>query len=645
MTSAGDPERAYDRLVPLRRRAAAADRHTFELVDDGFDDEPDLDGLPPGTVAAAGLAHPAERVRPAGRVHPVGAAGSSAGTSDDLDAATVLADLGRAAPGATGPDRLHPDPGHGDDGPGAPLGGGGTGAPASASPRRRRAVVATAAAVVVVLGGMTAVDAITQRVQTARLREAPGGLAPIGDAPEVVWELDVDMSTQGLGAVTGAIVLNEGDDVVGYDLDTGEEAWRATFDGPTSCGLPAQYYSAVAVSVQESMTCLPATGGVEHGPRPASGWDPVPVAVLADDGTTIAARDLLPPSGPVDGTEAGAEVRWLRPTAGPDGTLLWVGRVGPEAEQQGDTVQVDESTGNVRILGDPPDVALALQDVASGEVRWTAVVPATVRDQSSYECALWVPSDGGAVESATADLDQAWGFGSDRGVHVQGCGVTASFTPDGVRTDDPAVDGDVAVAHGDGYLRDPSAGSVMYGVAGLYDASGEPLRSALLAADGSVAWEAPGVLVPPLATDGRSELRFVRTDLTLSAFDRSGAELWEPDVDGTPDQVLVATADAVLVSGFGGLSALDPATGRARWSVEPAALADAGFSVGSVMQAFTDGRTALLVVSTSAPSLVAVDLADGRVLWNEEGTRDAWSYLSVQGRLLSVGEDSVALLH
>jgi len=38
--------------VPLRRRAADADRHTFELVDDGFGDELDLDEPLPASLSA-----------------------------------------------------------------------------------------------------------------------------------------------------------------------------------------------------------------------------------------------------------------------------------------------------------------------------------------------------------------------------------------------------------------------------------------------------------------------------------------------------------------------------------------------------------------------------------------------------------------
>ncbi|WP_251149716.1 PQQ-binding-like beta-propeller repeat protein [Cellulosimicrobium sp. Marseille-Q4280] len=627
--------------MPLRRRAAAADRHTFELVDDGFDDEPDLDG--PSSAGSAG------------RVHWTGGTGPGVRAHDDVDAGAILdglaGDDGRRFGDGTqgddgtfgdGPDGHGPD-GHGPDGDGPD---GEAAEPTPRSPRRRRAVVGTAAAVVLVLGGMTAVDAVTQHLQTARLRDAPGGLAPIGDAPRVAWELDIELAGQPLGVMPGALVVNDGNDVVGYDLDTGEEAWRTTFDGPTSCGTLAQWYSAVSVDVEESSTCVPSFDVAVSVASPAEDWDPVPVAVLAADGTIEAARELGPPSGPVDGAGPGEEVRWIRPSAGPDGTLLWVGRIGPEAEQQGERVPVDESTGFVPVSGDPPDVALALQDVASGDLRWSAAVPARMRDEASYECAQWGASEGSGEEVATVDLDQAWGFGTHRAVHVQGCGVTASFTADGVRTDDPAVVGDVTFAHGDGYLRDPSGGSVMYGGSGLYDESGDPLRSALLAADGSVAWEAPGLLVPPLATDGRSELRFVKTGLTIAAFDGSGAELWEPDTVGTPEQVLVASAPAVLVSVRGALAALDPATGRTRWSVEPSALGGSGFSSGSVMQAFTDGRSAILVLSTAAPSaaLVAIDLADGRVLWTEEGLPDAWSYLSVEGRLVSVGERSVALL-
>ena len=53
---------------------------------------------------------------------------------------------------------------------------------------------------------------------------------------------------------------------------------------------------------------------------------------------------------------------------------------------------------------------------------------------------------------------------------------------------------------------------------------------------------------------------------------------------------------------------------------------------------------ATAALASQTPHLVAVDLADGHVRWTAEGAPDAWSYLSLDGRLLSVGERSIALL-
>jgi len=615
--------------VPLRRRAADADRHTFELVDDGFGDELDLDEPLPASLSA-----PAPDGGPS-RTHGTARA--------DRSRAGVLLDLD----GPDGPPATTDPAGDGPDGPA------GAGAPAAVPRRRRgRALAVGAVAVALVLGGMVTVDAVTQRAEAERLRDAPGGLVSLTGAPELRWTVEVDLSSEPYVIVPGHLVVSDGDEVVGYDLDTGEESWRVPFDEPVACGTSAQWFMYGQADAQDTVVCVPAGPDVAD-PADREDVERLPATVLAADGSVLAEREVQAPSDPIDASVGAA--RWARGAPGPDGSVLWVGRAGDVPENDGETVELDPTTGDVDLAGRPADVAVALQDVATGDVRWTTVVPSSrIVRGSSYECVRWdyvtegsVDVDG-AADEATADLEQVWGYLSGGGVQLAGCGISATLGPDGARLDDPDVAGDAAVPYAGGYLRDPSAGSSFYGGGvGLYDESGEPVRSAILDADGDLVWEAPGMLVTPQATDGRSDLRFVTDGIRLTAYDGAGVELWEADTSGVADRVLVATADTVLVTTGAGLVGLDPSTGRARWTQEEStgsSMAEGLPSPGSVWQAFTDGRTAVLVGSDMAAgsNLVGVDLADGTVEWVDDGVVDSWGYTSVDGRLLRFGEGSVS---
>nr|WP_241744170.1 PQQ-binding-like beta-propeller repeat protein [Cellulosimicrobium arenosum] len=580
----------------MRRRAADSDRHTFELVE-GLDDalDPDVAGV--------------------------------VGSAPEGDA-RVAAERGQ-------------------DGSDFPVDG-----PTAATLRRRRRVLlASVAAVAVVLGGMVAVDAVTTRQDEERLVEATGGIASAAQEPQVAWEHAIDLSTESLTFGPGTFVVSEGDDVVGYDLDTGAETWRRTFDGPTTCGTPSLWYAATPGVPEDELVCVPGTAQVVYDDD--GEHRPMAVTVLAADGSVVAEHEVDRVEGPdPTGREAAAldDVRWLQAVPGPGGVLLWTGRAGPEPALQGSEVTLDADAAGVQVRGEPGDVVVAVQDVASGEVRWHATVPARRPGDDPYACvqlgdASW---EGTTPETGVLDLDQVWSSTGAGLVTVQGCGVLASFGADGVRLDDPDEPDDVGVRVGDRYVRDPTGGAYGSGQTGLVDASGEPVHSSVLAADGSVDWVAPGLLVLPVATDGRSSQWFsTRTDDgALVALDGSGAQQWHTSTTaGLSDQVLVATRDTVLVPTPKGFAGLDAGTGRARWTLEPADDEDAP-APGTVWQAFTDGRLAVLQTNGGTDSrLVAVDLADGRVVWAADDVGDGyWGLLAVQGRLVRYGEQSIALV-
>nr|WP_241744169.1 PQQ-binding-like beta-propeller repeat protein [Cellulosimicrobium arenosum] len=565
----------------MRRRAADPDRHTFELV-------------------------------------------------EDLDVGTAPAGEGSvgATPGTTDPPAGRLDP--------------------ATRRRRRRVVVAGAAAAALVLAGMVAVDVVSSRADRARLADAAGGVFSTAHEPRVAWERDIDLSTDSFSFGTGALVLSEGDVVVGYDLESGTESWRRTFGGPTTCGSGVLRYSSAPADPEGRLVCLPGAPVVgASGDGGTEGSSAGAVTILAADGSPIHERAFDEAAGPgATGGDVGglADVRWLRAVPGPRGSLLWTGRVGPEPELQGTEVLLEAEASGVGAQGEPGDAVVAVQDVASGDLRWHETVAADRDPEDPYSCVSFDTEswEGGAPETGSLDLDQVTAYGGVGVVVVQGCGVTATFSEDGVRLDAPDDPIDGAALVGGRLVRDPSGGPALGGWTGLHGMSGGPLRSAVLAADGSVDWEAPGILLPPAATDGRSRLWFSTTDDGLVALDESGRQEWVADVVGMPDEVLVATKDTVVVATMAGLAGLDARSGTERWTLERADDEDAP-APHTVTQAFTDGRVALLQVDTGTGGRqVGVGLADGRVVWTSDASEH--QLLAVQGHLVRLGEHSLAVM-
>nr|WP_241744171.1 PQQ-binding-like beta-propeller repeat protein [Cellulosimicrobium arenosum] len=570
----------------MRRRAASADRRTFEFVDatdhtsDAFDDEP-LDAPPAGARA--------HRTPHGDRAAPVD---GRAGTDE-------------------------PDPA----------------ARAASRRHRMRAALAAAGALAVVLAGMAAVDAVTSRNDRARLVAAEGALLQADAAPHVTWSLEASFPSDPVSFVSGAVVVSDGSDVVGYGLDSGEEAWRASFDDPTLCG-PSARWPASRVRVQESLVCVP--GGIVRPGGDGGEHEPATVTHLGADGQVLASHEVDVDEGPDPSSTELGDVRWKVVAPGPDGGLLWVGRAGPVPEGQGEVVEIDPETGSPDVLGNARDAVAVMQDAATGAVRWIATVSAESSSDTAFSCVRWDSTQDGERQEGTADLDPLWAFTNGGVVVLQGCAVNASLSAStGARLDDPARADDEVVPFGDRLLRDPTGGVVMDGAAGqLYDESGEPMRSVVLADDGSEVWEAPGFVFPPSATDGTSTSWFASDEGELVAFDHAGERRWVGETAGRSGRVLVATREVVVVPTSSGLAGLDAVTGTERWTLE--------IALHDVQQAFTDGRTAVLRTNDgTGDRLVGIDLAGGRVAWESDGADGYSSLVAAEGRLLQLTEHSI----
>lgn len=611
----------------MRRRAADADRHRFELVEGSHDLDDDLDDgsddlvltPSPGDRGVAGPGAAGSGLRRGGVIGP-----------DLLSDDNVLAD----------------DPGDGSEpaAAGSPPPDADPVARAVTRRRRRRTVLASAVAAVVVLGGMATVDAVVTRGDRARLSAAPGGILSAAQAPETIWEQDVDQMSASVSFLPGAVVVVDEDEAVGRDLDSGAEVWRHTFDEPSYCGATASWYIVPSVRPEQTLVCIPGQSG--YTPEETDEGVPMTVTHLAADGSVLATLDVDRATGPDPGSTDLRDVRWQQVSPGAEGALLWVGRAGPEPEGQGDVVEIDPATGFPEGIGAASDMVVALQDVDTGDVRWHATVEAQDEQDTAFSCVLWQNFDGGEAQEGEVDLDQSWASASGGAVNLQGCGVTATLSAaDGARLDDPDRAEDQVMPFDDGFLRDVSGGAVLYGGAsGLFDASGDPLRSSVLDAEGAEVWRAPGLVFPPAATDGTSELWFSNQGAELAAVDHGGEPQWTWEPEGTVDRVLVATRDVVVVPRSNGLTALDGVTGRELWSFDD--VEDLELSaLGLAQQAFTDGRTAVFLTDTgSGPRLTGVDLTDGRVVWTSDASEGYWNVVAVEGRLVQLGEHSVARL-
>ncbi|MFJ1513818.1 PQQ-binding-like beta-propeller repeat protein [Cellulosimicrobium funkei] len=572
--------------MPLRRGDGGDDRRTFELVDTvGVGDDLDLLDAP----------------------HPVLLGGPRAvprGT-------TFPPPPGASAPEASGPGALPPGAPPGP--PGAPRVPG----------RRRRAVAAAVATgvVVLVVGGMLVVDAVTSRDAQERLETARGAVRALDAAPTERWRAPA-AADRGTAFLPGLLVTVDGDEAVALDLDSGAEAWRVPVGGDEAvCGSWSPWERSGVPS--RTVVCVAGSGVTpswyEVSPPPRPGAGTATVTVIDGRGRVLGQRQ--------------AEIAGALLVPGPDGSLVRAERVGEAGAPSGAPVAVDPGAGESVDGVAGRDVVVTVEDAATGAVRWRHELPF---QDVPWSCTSWDAETGGEE----VDPERLLVVATETLVDVGGCGVAASFLPDGERLDDPDVPTDGAV---------PLAGGRFLVDADRQGSDGALRTDRVLDPDGTPLLDVPGEVLDPQATDDPAPgVLLVRDGIALRAYDEQGARLWTFDGARVPEAVYVVAEGTAVVGTASTVLGLDALSGEQTWSRFVDDLAGERGHGAVVTQAFTDGRCAFLVLvdpATGASSrVVALELSSGAVLWSEDLDGGWGGLLPAQGRLLRWDGQSVALL-
>ncbi|MGX1574560.1 outer membrane protein assembly factor BamB family protein [Cellulosimicrobium funkei] len=572
--------------MPLRRGDGGDGRRTFELVDTaGVDDDLDLLDAPHPALLGGPHAVPRGTTFPL----PPGAPG---------------------APGAPGPG---PRPaGAPPEVPKTPPG-----------PGRRRAVAAAVATgvVVLVVGGMLVVDAATSRDAQERLETARGAVRALDTAPTEQWRAPA-AADRGTAFLPGLLVTVDGDEAVALDLDTGAEAWRVPAGGDEAvCGSWSPWERSAAPS--RTVVCVAGSGV-------APSWYDVSPPSRPGEGT--ATVTVLDARGRVVGQRQ-AETAGALLVPGPDGGLVRAERVGEPGAPSGAPVAVDPGAGESVDGVAGRDVVVTLEDAATGAVRWRRELPF---QDVPWSCTSWHAETGGEE----VDPERLLLVATETLVDVGGCGVAASFLPDGERLDDPDVPTDGAV---------PLAGGRFLVDADRQGSDGALRADRVLDPDGTPLLDVPGEVLDPQATDDPAPgVLLVRDGIALRAYDEQGARLWTFDGARVPETVHVVAEGTAVVGTASTVVGLDALSGEQTWSRFVDDLAGERGHGAVVTQAFTDGRCAFLVLvdpATGASSrVVALELSSGSVVWSEDLDGGWGGLLPVQGRLLRWDGQTVALL-
>lgn len=455
-----------------------------------------------------------------------------------------------------------------------------------------RAALSVSAVLAIALGTGIASDGVRDSARIERMRGIDGGVADLSAPLEEAWVWD-GIIGGGRGAyqdvpevvVLGDLMVFVSDrELVALDPGTGREAWAVPLGDDAECGpMGGSPYDGRPTASASSVVCL-------HG-----GDKDREVVVVGPDGGATAARTL----DPSDTRRYGA------PRPGPDGTVLRAMRVGPPSEVDlGDATCDDtgECNGTVRA---GRDVELRAEDAVTGGERWSVTIP--FRAAGPIDCwdTAWddpsnlITFDG----SIYPDAFGAW-ITPDL-VNLRGCGVRAAVTPVGV------------VLGGEGEWGTATVESLGDGRYAWLD-YGRASRTVVYSADGTIVGEYPGFASGPRASDGSAPGTLLADDGTgqrLTAYAPDGTRLWTVGAIGADRPYLAQVGQTMVVNGEGmGVRGLDAATGAERWRWDDP---EGG---AWVLQAFTDGRSVLLVLTpddSGLPRMVSLDVATGEVLWRE----------------------------
>jgi outer membrane protein assembly factor BamB len=505
------------------------------------------------------------------------------------------------------------------DGPARPAEAAGPADPvASGSPgRKRRAAAQVAAVLAIVLGTGLAVDDVRDHARSERMRDVSHGVTDLSSPLVGTWMWD---GTVGSGPSTdvavlgGVLVLESDGELVALDPTTGDEAWTVPLGRNADCGPKGSFAGTDPDSA--ALVCLQGIGAERE------------VIAVRSDGTTSRPRVL----------DAADARRYGQPHVGPDGTVLRAERVGPpSAIDVGDAECTDlgECTGTVQA---GRDLVLRAEDAATGAERWTVTVPFRAADATQCSRTFggsWVGSSTRLVLSGQLAPDTFGARVGARLVDLNGCGIQASVTPDGV------VLG-TELSPGRGVVT--GLGATGYAATNF---EGVP-RATLYAADGGVVGEITGYPLVPWAYDEAGPATLLAVDepaRRLRAYEADGTPRWDIALQSGGQQFLAQVGDTAVVStGGGNVRGLDLATGAERWvwgGSAPASADDGGyFGSAHVVQAFTDGESVLLRTEGEAggtQGLVALDAASGAVVWDRAGGGPPTTFDPTEGDTVEQG--------
>lgn len=488
---------------------------------------------------------------------------------------------------------------------------------------RWRAAAPVAAVLAIVLGTGIASDGARDNARIERMRDQHGGVADLSVPLEETWAWEgaVGAGQEWFFAADEVAVL---DDVLVFESDgelvalepaTGEEAWAVPLGDDPDCGpLGVSAYGGAPMAALSVVVCVQ-----------GSGVDREAIAVTPD-GTVSAPRAL----DPADTRRYGG------PRPGPDGTVLRATRVGPKSAVNLGNARCDDSgTCGGTVVGGR-DVELRAEDAVTGKERWNVTVPFRPAEAGQCWGMSWEdPNDVMDFDGQVAPDAFGGRIATDL-VHLDGCGIDAAVTPDGVVLGtefDPGM-GDVTALEAGGYA------GIAYG--------GAP-RTVLYSGDGDVVGEYPGHVLGPWVADGSGPATLLGTEETgqrLRAYEADGTPRWDIRAPGPLQEPFLAQVGqtAVVMAGGADVRGIDVATGAERWR-------GAGELGDGVLQVFTDGQAVLLLLTqddSGALRMVSLDAASGEQLWtSSDATTEAngrefpAALVAVDGHLLEVDADGV----
>lgn len=461
-------------------------------------------------------------------------------------------------------------------------------------------VGATVGGALLLVAGMLVVDAVTTRDAQHRLETARGAVRTLDGPPEEVWTATAS-AEHGFGLLPGLLVTVEDDAAVARDLDSGAVTWRVPVGDGAVCGPWVSWH--VARTTSRTLVCVAGATAT----------------VVDATGRVLGERDV----------ETGGAL--LAP--GPAGGLVRLERVGEPGEPTGGPVAVDPAAGETIDGVRGRDAVVTLEDALTGDVRWRHELPFQA---VPWSCTRWDARTGGEE----VDAERLDALASELLVDVDGCGLAASFTPDGDRLDDPDLGTDDVV---------PLAGGRFLVDADRYGSGGTLRADRVLRADGTLLLDVPGEVLDPQSTDEPGPgVLIVRDGIDLDAYDDDGARLWTHDGARVPEAVYALAAGTAVVGTGGTVLGLDAVTGEQTWSRFLDDLAGDDGRSTTVRQAFTDGRCVILGLVDPATGTgsrtVALELSTGALVWeSDDGDRSA-SLVPAQGRLLAWDGATVSVL-